>query len=384
MKGQENSELRIAVYAPLGVGGVTTLMLNIQAGIDRSKLNFDYLVVHDRKEPKEDIAIEMGSRKLVASADQVRLRPLRGLARLFMLSKVCKDNKVKILHFNGGASMGVLILAAAKLGGVKYATFHSHNSGISNDGKLLKLISAICKPFLPLVANDLWACSTLAAQFSFPKSVVEKKHFYIMPNAVDLTKFAWNEEIRSQVRRELGISEKFVVGHAGRFNHQKNHMILIDIFKRIHEKESNSVLLLFGEGELFQKVKTYVHDKHLDEEVLFCGVSDEMGRMYQGMDVFLMPSCFEGFPVTGVEAQASGLPVVFSDVITREVAIGDNISYIPLSASVDVWADAVLGYKGCKRKDQCEKLRKAGFDQEKMIRHFQRYYLNVGSKLGLI
>ena len=108
-----------------------------------------------------------------------------------------------------------------------------------------------------------------------------------------------------------------------------------------------------------------------------------MERMYQAMDVFLMPSKFEGLPVTGVEAQAAGLPIIFSDVITKEVAVCDYVNYISLDEKPDRWANAVLDYKNCIRESQCEKLRKAGFDEWDMVNHFQTYYLEVGRKLGL-
>ena len=130
---------KIVVYAPLGIGGVSSLMTNIQKKLDREKLNFDYLVVHDRKEPMEDLVVSLGSKKIVAAADEIKFRPLRTVVRFFRIIKECKRNDIKVLHFNGGAPMGLFTIVAAKFGGVKHITFHSHNGGMSNEGKFVSL-----------------------------------------------------------------------------------------------------------------------------------------------------------------------------------------------------------------------------------------------------
>ena len=159
--------------------------------------------------------------------------------------------------------MGFLTMLAAKAGGVKWITFHSHNGGMSNEGWMAKVVSALCRPLLGLVVDDYWACSELAANFSFPRRVVKDKKFYFMPNAIDLEKFKYNAKVRNQVRNELGVADKFVVGHAGRFNHKKNHTFLIDIFAEIHKKNPDAFLVLFGVGELQDSVKNKVYTRDL-------------------------------------------------------------------------------------------------------------------------
>lgn len=381
--GKTKKPMRLLVHAPLGVGGVTNLMLDIQRNINREKINFDYLVFHDQVEPQEKTAFEMGSKKLIASADNVSFKPLRGLIRLFKIKKVCKKNEVKVFHFNGGAPLGFLTILAAKMGGVKWVTFHSHNGGMTHQGVLAKIISGICRPLLKFVVDDYWACSSIAAKFSFPSKVFKNNDYYFMPNAIQLDKYKYNQKDREIVKEELGLRNKFVIGHAGRFSYQKNHTFLIDIFEEIHKKDESAVLLLFGTGDLLEDIKNKVSQMGLKDSVRFFGLSDEMNKMYQGMDVFLMPSHFEGLPVTGVEAQASGLPIIFSDTITREVSVAPNVEYVSLNESTDVWADKVLKYKNTDRKDYCEELKKAGFAKEDMVEHFQSYYLNLGERLGV-
>ena len=379
-----NKPVRVLVTAPLGVGGISSLMINIQKNIDRSNLNFDYLTFHDRKEPQENTVIEMGSHKYVASSDNIHNKVLRFFVRLFQIRKICKENNIKIFHNNDGTPKGILNVIAAKAGGVKYVTYHSHNGGTTDISFLSKIVNYLCRPLIPLICDDLWACSDIAAKFTFPSNIAKHNKYYFMPNAVDLKRYQYNKKIRNEVRTEWKLNEKFVIGHAGRFNQQKNHSFLIDIFFNIHQRDESAILLLFGVGETQERIRQKVHDLQLDNSVVFCGASNQMERMYQAMDVFLMPSLFEGLPVTGVEAQASGLPIVFSDSVTQEVAIAPNIKYISLNESVEVWAETVLGFKNCKRQDYCELLRKAGFDQNEMVNHFEQYYLSVAKKLNLL
>lgn len=379
----KKQQMRIAVHAPLGYGGVTILMLSIQKNIDRSRLNFDYLVFHDRHEPQEDLVKSMGSQKLIASADHVPSKPLRGFVRFFVTWRMFRRNNVKVLHFNGGAPVGFVTMLAAKLGGVKWVTFHSHNGGMSNEGRMVKFVSKLCKPLLNLVVNDYWACSSLAAQFSFPKQIAQKKQYYFMPNGIDLDRFAYNSAVRAEVRAQMKWDNRFVVGHVGRFNHQKNHSFLIDIFAEVHKRDADAILALFGVGELQEKIREKVRRLGLENCVFFYGTSDCMDRMYQGMDIFLLPSNFEGLPVSGVEAQAAGLPSVLADTITRETAVDEHVVFLPLNLPPEAWAERVLEMKAAERYDCIEKLRNAGFDQKKMIEHFQQYYLDIGERLSL-
>ena len=154
---QENEPVRVLVTAPLGVGGVTNMMINIQSHLDRSKVNFDYLVFHDRKEALEDKVASMGSRKLIASVDHISVRPLRRLLRINEIRKVCKENKIQILHYNADSAADVTNILGAKLGGVKYVTIHSHNAGFGTAGKGVRMVSKLLQPFIPALCNNYWA-----------------------------------------------------------------------------------------------------------------------------------------------------------------------------------------------------------------------------------
>ena len=378
---QEKEPVRVLVTAPLGVGGVTNMMINIQSHLDRSKVNFDYLVFHNRKEALEDKVVSMGSRKLIASVDHISIRPLRRILRINEIRKVCKINKIQILHYNADSAADVTNILGAKLGGVKYVTIHSHNAGFGTAGKGVRIVSKLLKPFIPALCNNYWGCSDLAARFLFPKSIIESRDYAVLPNGIELEKYDYNEAVRKEMRTQLGLEDCFVVGHAGRFSDQKNHTFLLDIFQEIACRNDKAVLLLFGVGELEEPMKEKAKRLGIEKSVIFYGASSKMEKMYQAMDVFLMPSLHEGLPVTGVEAQASGLPCVFADTITKEVDITGQSAFLSLNEEPGVWADKVLSYVEFERKSNKKELLKAGYDIQQTADTVSKLYLEVNQIL---
>lgn len=376
-----NETARVLVTAPLGIGGVTNMMIHIQEHLDRNKINFDYLVFHDRHEPMEDRAISLGSIKYVASTDQVKSRLFRRLLRTNEIRKVCKVNHIKILHYNADCAADMTNIIGAKLGGVRYITIHSHNAGFGNANRAIRLMSRVLRPFIPLLCDNYYGCSELAAAFLFPNSVIEASKYTILHNGIDLEKYEYNEEVRKDVRKKMNLAGKYVVGHAGRFSDQKNHSFLLDVFQVVNQKKHNTVLLLFGTGELLEEMKQKAQRLGIADAVIFYGTSGEMHKMWQAMDAFVMPSLHEGLPVTGVEAQASGLPCIFSDVITKEIALTRNVEFISLQEPVEVWADHVLRYDGYKRRSEVETLRNAGYDIQQAADAISDLYLAVNAKM---
>jgi len=366
--------MRILMTAPLGVGGVTNMMINIQKHIDRETLNFDYLSFHNQKEPREDEVLALGSRKLVVSADEINNKFLRTFFRLNRVRKVCKENHVKVLHFNADNPVALLYTLAAKAGGVKFITIHSHNAGYGDTGRILRTVGKIIKPLMTLGCDYYVGCSDLAARFMFPKSIINSGKYEIWKNGIELEKYDYNPVVRSMMRTQLGLSDKFVIGHVGRFSAQKNHAFLLDIFQKICAKDSDAVLLLVGEGELTEAIQEKAVKLGVSNRVILYGVSNEMEKMWQVMDVFLMPSLHEGLPVTGIEAQASGLPCVFADTITQEVNITNNCEFVSLSTSPDIWAERVLAYKDYTRSSGREALEKADYDIKKTADKVAEFY----------
>lgn len=372
--------IRVLVVAPLGVGGVTNMMINIQKHLNREEINFDYLVFHERKEPCEDQVLKMGSRKLIASVDNIGMQPLRRLLRLNEIRKVCKENAISILHYNADSPADLTNIIAAKWGGVKYITIHSHNAGYGTAGKGIRFVSKILRPFIPLFCDNYWGCSDLASRFLFSKSIIDSGKYNLLPNGISLQKYDFNPIIRKEVRKELGVEGKFVVGHVGRFSDQKNHSYLLDIFSKVYEKDKSAVLLLFGVGERMGSMKKKAVDLGIWDVTIFYGVSSQMDRMWQAMDVFVMPSLHEGLPVAGIEAQANGLPIILSNYITREVDVTGRSEFLSIHDPPEIWVNAILKHKGQKRVSGVMELKKANYDIQNTADTVSQLYLKVASE----
>ena len=377
----DSKPLKVLVSAPLGVGGLTTMMINIQSHLDRKKINFDYLVFHDRKEPMEDTVYAMGSHKIIAAVDDLPIGFMRRICRVNEIRKVCKKNKIQILHYNADSPADLTNVIGARLGGVKYITFHSHNAGFGTAGKSIRILSAFLKPFTSLLCDNFLGCSELAARFLFPKSIINSGKYSVLPNGIELNKYDFNPTVRDEIRKKLDLEGKYVVGHAGRFSDQKNHSFLLDIFQKIYEKDKNTILLLFGAGELLELIKKKDARLGIEDAVIFYGTSNEMEKMWQAMDVFVMPSLHEGLPVTGIEAQASGLPCIFADTITREVDVTGKSEFLSLKESPAVWADHVLKHKTDTRESGVPALKKAHYDIQQTADMISELYLKVADRL---
>lgn len=366
---------RVLVVASLGTGGVSTLMTNIQKRLDRQKVNFDYLVFHDKRPFKADMVESMGSRIYYASADDIKFRPLRRIVRMIRIGKVCRKNSIECMHYNADMPVDLTNIIAAKLGGVKHITIHAHNTSYTLDGASVKIMSHLFKPLFSFFGDAYWACSDLAGEFLYPKNVICGPKYKMVPNGIDLKKFDYNAITRKEIREKLELENKLVIGHAGRFVTQKNHKFLIDIFKEIQNKEKDSVLLLFGTGDLEGEIRSYASQKSVN--VIFMGVCNEMYKMWQAIDVFVMPSFHEGLPVSGIEAQTSGVQCVFSDTITREVDVTNTSVFLSLDESPEKWANEILKYKNIDRTSMMKKMLENHYDIQQMTDWFQEYYLKV-------
>jgi glycosyltransferase involved in cell wall biosynthesis len=262
-------------------------------------------------------------------------------------------------------------LIAAKLAGVKKIIAHSHNSSADKD-LLKKVLHYINKPFLRFLANSYFSCSKEAAKWLFTKSLRSKA--IEIKNAINAEDFAFNSEKREQTRQKLGVENKFVIGHIGRFVEQKNHTFLIDIFTEIYKRDKNSVLILAGNGPLEDKIKEKVNKAGLKNAVYFLGVCKHAADLYQAMDVFILPSLSEGLPFCAVEAQCSGLLCFVSDAVSKETVI-INTKILPLAYSAESLAEIIINSSDdFIRQNAAEAIEKAGFDVKSILSTLTKYY----------
>ena len=356
--------IKVLQVAPLGAGGVTSLILNIAEKIDNEKVQFDYLTFYDRKEFNEDRAKALGGKKYVVPIDHYKNPLIRSLFKFFYAIKVIHSSEADIIHINGSKPYDVLVGVSAKLAGVNTVFFHSHNSSMDNENGIKKIIMDLFKKLIPIISDYNLACSDLAAQFMFPSQILKEKKFTVIKNAIDVEKYRFSEEVRLEYRKKLKMENKLIIGHIGRFMPQKNHKFLIDIFAEIYKKRSDAVLVLIGNGELLDEIKEYVEKKQLKNAVCFYGTTNEVPQILQAFDCFLLPSFYEGLPVVGVEVQASGLPFVLTDTITKEVDFSDLVNYLSLEDEPEKWADCVIKCSELKRNRSKypDIVKEAGFD----------------------
>ena len=311
--------------------GLETMLMNYYRNIDRDKIQFDFLMHREERSDYDDEIESLGGRIYRAP----RLYPQNYPAYFAYMKKFFAEHpEYQIVHSHIDA-MSYLPLRAAKKANVPIRIAHSHNTAIDKDFKYL--LKQAFRHGITGVANEFAACGDEAGRFLFGD-----KAFRVIPNAIDASVFRFDDVVRSAKRDELGLDDKFIVGHVGRMSYQKNHTFLLDIFERIAARREDAVLLLVGVGEKEEEIRQKVNKLNLKNRVLFLGKRSDVRELYQAMDVFLLPSLFEGIPVVGIEAQASGLPCVFSAKVPREAQVTDRCSFVPLTQTTEEWADEVL------------------------------------------
>lgn len=336
-------------------GGVEAVIMNYYRHIDRSKVQFDF-VMHKGGNPRYIAEIKsLGGRVFEVTPYSKNI-----VSFTHEIYKVIKDGHYKIVHSNMN-SMSGFPLFAAWLAGADVRISHNHTTDTKAEG-VRTIIKRVLRPFARMFANRYWACSKLAGAWMYGQKAVDEGKVTIINNAIDLSRFAFKQEIRDKLRKEMGLEGKFVVGHVGRFMKQKNHDFLIDIFAELVKQKPESVLLLIGEGPLFGHIRDKVNSLDLQDKVRFLGVRSDVAELYNAMDVFVLPSFYEGLPVVGVEVQANGLPLLCSDQVTKEIIISNGIYLMDVKSGENYWADRLIGLKCSRSNDLTTVLKTSKYD----------------------
>lgn len=342
--------IRVAqVIGIAGTGGVESCIMNYYRHIDKTKIQFDFLVESTSKIINKDDIEKMGGKIITIPSYRKNIFKF-----ILELKKIFEKEKYDIVHSNMN-TLSVFVLYAAKKAKIKIRIAHSHSTTNKKEWKK-NMIKNMLKPFSKLYATHYFACGELAGRWMFGNKTFNKGKVKIINNAIDIRKFKFDPNIRKKIRSELKLDDSFVIGHIGRFMKQKNHKFLIDIFNEYQYKVPNSVLLLVGEGSLFEKIKKMVEEKGLSDKVVFVGAVVNPEEYYQAMDCFVLPSLYEGLPVVGIEAQANGLPLLLSNSITKEVVINDNVKQLSLKKREE-WIlelDNIFGFKKNRGYSQIE------------------------------
>jgi len=353
-------------------GGAEAVVMNLYRNVDRSRVQFDFMVHTTDKCAYDDEILGLGGR--------IFRVPLYNVINHLTYKKAWHDffknnaDNYKVIHAHMISLASIYLKIASKYGLKTIA--HSHNMGAIKD--LKRFILDMWKIPLKHIADYLFACSLAAGEWIFGKDHCKNPNFFVLNNGINTEKFIYNQAVREQKRKEFDIENKFVVGHIGRFATQKNHSFLIDIFKSIYEKNNNAALLLVGEGELRDPIKDKVRALGLEASVIFTGVRSDISDLLCAMDVFLFPSLYEGLGIVLIEAQANGLHCITSDVVPQEAKVTKLIEYVSLNESASHWADKIfLLAKGYKRQNMQEEITQAGFEIKKVAKWTEEFYLDA-------
>lgn len=359
----------LLVSTTMDRAGAETLIMNIYRSIDRTRVQFDFILHCNYKSDYEDEIVAMGGRVFKLPPYRIiNEHSFRKAYREFF--KAHPEYKVIHAHIYNTAS--IFLDEANKCGLHTIAHSHSTSNGTGPKAWFRNYLHRN----LYKIAEYRFACSEQAGKWLYRN----KADFTVVRNGIDTSRFSFDIERRKKERANLGIADgTTVLGHVGRFVSVKNHDRLINIFSNYHKRNPNSVLVLVGTGELEEQIRAKVSDLGLQNSVVFTGSRNDVESLLCAMDVFMFPSIYEGFPVTLVEAQCNGLPCVVSDVITDEVDIAGLMKKVSLAADDNNWSDAIENAQKKDRKDCSETIRKAGYEIKDIANWLQNFYIEKSS-----
>ena len=367
-----NTPIRILhVIGAMNRGGAETMIMNLYRHIDRSKVQFDF--VEHAKEAVFDNEIRQLGGRIYRCPRFVGVNYMT--YRRWWKSFFHRNSRIyPVIHGHIGSSAGVYLDEAKKAGIYTIAHSHNTNGRISVKNLMYRAFSHRTR----YIADYFFGCSEAAGKDRFGRKIVSGNRFSLLNNAIDVPKYSFNEQVRCEVRRDLGIQpQELLVGHVGRFEEQKNHRFLIKCFNLLARKKENTKLLLIGDGSLVNEIEDQIDSVGLTNQVILAGVRSDVYRLLQAMDVFVFPSLYEGLPVTMVEAQAAGLPCVISDVITDEtVLIEELVRKESPKKGLDAWCRDIMQMAEIQRRDRSTEIINKGYDVHTTARWLEEFYLD--------
>lgn len=355
-------------------GGIETTLMNIFRNIDKEKVVFDFLLQTDRECDYNQEILKLGGR--IYSVTPRRKSIAKNKKELNEFFKKHRD-EYKIVHMHVGSLTYIEPLKEAKKYNIPVRIIHSRNSRCGGIW-IHNIFHYINKLSIQNIATYYFSCSDLAGKWLYKKEILNSDKYKKINNGIQTKKFKYSLNKREEMRKKLKCDDKLAIINVGRLHKQKNHEFLIKIFKKISEENKNAVLFLVGEGALKEKIKQQARELELEDKVIFLGKRSDVNDVLQAMDIFVMPSLYEGLPGSVVEAQGAGLPCLISDRITKEVAITDLVHYKSLECKEEEWAKDVikLAYQN-ERKDTTEQIKESGFDMKDISDSLQDFYIKV-------
>lgn len=302
--------------------GITNVIMNIISNIKGEGILFDLLSPNKPSERYTRIVEQYGGSVFVSERSM-----RKSISYFFRIKKIISDHSYDAIHIHGNSHLVILELLAAFLTGCKIRIVHAHNTTCN-----FPFVHKLLSPIFNILCTHRIACGNDAGYFMYGK-----KKFVVFNNGIDTDRFAFNPEVRKEIREKYNIQEKIVIGHVGMFNEAKNQLFLIDVLKKLLQKNSHYCLLFIGEGELMDATRKRAEDVDIADSVFFVGGTDSVPDYLSAMDMIMMPSLFEGLPLALIEEQANGLTCLVSNNITREVDKTGHVLFLPINMGVDDW-----------------------------------------------
>lgn len=361
----------LQVVAELGMGGIQSFIMNVYRNIDREKIQFDFLLNTDKKGVFEDEIEKLGGRVFrVSSRNESFLKNKRELEEFFY-----KHREYRCVHCHFSNLSYLMPLKIAARAGIPTRIIHSHSTHLPSN-PLHKVLHEYNRRKLDSIATDFYACSDLAGKWLFGGTKGYEKQV-IVNNGIQTEKYVYDEEVRKNIRVQLGVENKIVIANVGRLSEPKNHIFLLNVFAELKKNDLNTVLVLVGDGPEKERIENRIEELGIGNSVMMLGLRQDVPQLLQSFDCFLMPSKWEGFPVALIEAEAAGLPAYVSDKVTMQAKVNENVKYLSLDDGFEKWANQILDEsQSWNRIKDVSTVVKAGYDIDSTVRFLEDKYIS--------
>ena len=363
--------LLILIHNLRPANGVASFAMNYFRKLDPNEVHMDFALYADRPSPYYEEIEQAGSTIYILP----KVKDIK--SHLKKCNEILIAKNYDVIHDNT-LHISIPMMWCAKKKGIPVRILHSHNTKLGETHRK-EVRNKIFLPLLCGLATDYVACSELAG-----KAMFGKKQFRVIPNVINTEKYHFSEGVRSCIRKERKTESKFIIGTVGRLSEQKNPFFAMDVFTEFLSVVPNAEYWWIGSGELDKQVAEYADSKELSERVRFLGNRIDVLDLYQAMDCFFLPSLFEGLPLTGVEAQAMGLPMIVSDTVTDEMVYTDLVDYVSLRESEEAWAKHLKKAldRRVNRESYSDKLKQSVFSDVECGERLTNLYTELLHKRG--
>lgn len=353
--------------------GTESYMMNYYRNIDRTKIQIDFIVHGNEKGVYDDEIKELGG-----EIYNVPVKSKDYIGNIKAIESILKTGKYKIIHSHMDA-MSMVVLKIAKKCGIPIRIAHSHNTQHHTKNKIKFILNEYARKNICKYATHLFACSEDAARWLFGDEAINEGNVKIINNAINIEKFKFNKKKRDILRENMCITDNFVIGHIGRFDYQKNHIFLLDIFKETLNYIPNAKLVLVGDGHLRKEIEKKIKDIGIEDDVILTGNVENVYELINTFDLFILPSLFEGLGIVLIEAQANGLPCIASNNVPKDVNLSNLVSFVDLNDTLRTWVDKIIELKkeNLNRENAYTVLESCGYNISIEAKRLEKIYLSL-------